>query len=152
MWSSKIKEDVDKVPINNIFEQVDRMNQLIDRWVNVELVSPIAENSKMKELTVFNLKTIYSGSERAKAMREFFFRDSLETSKEDYLFGRILDLYIEICMELSTNFVEHQQDRFVDALHVLGYPVDSKYVESLPFGWLLSKLQFRIRYRILTKQ
>jgi len=152
MWFSNIKEEVDKVPANNIFEQIDRMNQLIDKWVNVELVSPIAENSKMKELTVFNLKTIYSDSERARAMREFFFRDSLETSKEDYLFGRILDLYIEICMELSTSFVEHQQDRFVDALLILGYPVDRKYVESLPFGWLLSKLQFRIRYRILMKQ
>lgn len=152
MWFNEKRHVESTNKIDNMFEQIDRMDKLIDGWIDTELSSPIAENSKMKELTVFNFKTIYSDTERAKAMRDFFFRDSIETSKEDYLFGRILDLYIEICMELSNDFVEHQQDRFVDSLLMLDYSVDSKFVKSLPFGWLLSRLQFRIRYRTITKR
>lgn len=125
---------------------LDRLNVLIDKWSISEKSAITKNETKFRELSVFNFKTIYSTGSNAQAMRKYFFMNSTSTSSEDFLFSRILDLYVIISMELPEDFIERQRTSHIQKLKLLGYEVDSKVVASLPYGWLLPRLQFSIRY------
>jgi len=125
----------------------NHLNLLLSVWVETEVADNINKNTKLMELVVFNFKTIYGQSDNAKALREYFFSNKTIASEEDdFLFSRILDLYVTLGTQLPAWFLTKQRESHIRLLKELGYTVDNEVVKILPYGWLLAKLQFTIRY------
>lgn len=125
----------------------DHLKNMIDEWVMVELgTTGVKPNSKMMELLLCNLKLIYHPTEKGDLMRRFLFEESDQVEFKDYLISRIHDLYLRIVLTYPRQFVEAKSDDFEDALLALGYAVDHEVAKTLDYAWLLSMIQYSVRY------
>ena len=128
----------------------DKLDIIIDSWVHQETKAKIHPNTKLYELSVFNFKLIYTDNNQGKALRDFLMRKhQIDDENVDYIFSRLQDLYIYICTVFPEWFIHYQYKSHIDTLRSLSYGVDDSIAEAFPFGWLLMKMQQKLRYNII---
>lgn len=128
----------------NILEE--KLDQMIINWLKVELIKGLSNNSKLREIAIFNFKIFYCDNNDSRAMREFITSKINIEEEEDYTYSRVQDLYINIAISLPSYFIQHIKQRFVNTLNSLGFDLDRDLVFENELGWLFFKIQQIIRY------
>lgn len=125
----------------------DRLDEMIINWLKVELLKGLSNNSKLREMAIFNFKIFYSDTADSRAMRGFIVsKINIEEEEEDFTYSRVQDLYVNISISLPSYFIQHIKQRFINVLKSLGFSIDADLVESNELGWLFFKIQQMIRY------
>jgi len=144
-FSKKVPE----ISTNELVELESNMAHSIKEWVLKETDGgkTIKKDSKLAEITIFNFKILFDTSAYSESLREFLFlHKPANESMEDYVISRIHDLYIHLCMIYPSWFIQHKADKLVETIERLNYKVDKRYVDALPYAWLLFELQYCLRY------
>jgi hypothetical protein len=145
-WKRKEKPlpDFSVADFNALEEKLDHM---ILSWLKVELVKGLSNNSKLRELAIFNFKIFYCDTTDSSAMRNFITsKVNVEEESEDYTYSRIQDLYVNLSISLPNYFIQHIRLRYLNVLKSIGFDLDEDLVTRYEFGWLLFKIQQMIRY------
>lgn len=125
----------------------DRLDEMIINWLKVELLKGLSNNSKLREMAIFNFKIFYSDTADSRTMRGFIVsKINIEEEEEDFTYSRVQDLYVNISISLPSYFIQHIKQRFINVLKSLGFSIDADLVESNELGWLFFKIQQMIRY------
>lgn len=141
------KPRIPELSVSELIQLNDKLDTMIQEWVDREINKGIKTNSKLAELAVSNLKIIYSENEFGTQLRKFIIQDTTATGEKEYLYSRIHDLYIMIKISFPSYFIDSLVKRHIEAIDELQYPVNKKITQRYFFAWLFHKIQFSIRYR-----
>ena len=128
----------------------DHLNKLVTRWIErEEYLQGAVEDSRLVELLLFNMKNIYSPNEEGVLLRNYLFRQSELKDGQEYTSSRLQDLYVMIRQSYPKAFIDSKHSRHIKSLIGLGYDVDLTIAQSFQYAWLLSRVQFIMRYVIV---
>ncbi len=114
--------------------------EVIVQWYNVEKsLMGATKTPVLAEIIVANLKTIQDDTEEGEHLRRNLF-DFKQPDKEnaDYTISRIEDLYIHVLSMFPKDFIEAKELSYMDSLNINHC--------QIRYGWLLSEIQYVIRY------
>ena len=132
--------------VTEVLQLNHHLDDIIDTWVRRELVKGLVPESKLMEIALFNFKLIFADLDVSEDLRKFLSNTSNITGSADYTFSRIQDLYISIRMTFPSYYIDSLHLRFVETIDTFGYPIEEDLVDTTEYGWMLHKIQQRIRY------
>ena len=148
MFASNKSQTHPEMDVSELLALNKALDDLIFRWVKIEVGAGIRPNSKLSEINLFNFKIIFSGNEKATALRSYLARTVDLKEDTDYTFSRIHDLYLTITMLFPTYYIESIRKRHRDTLENMGYDVDDEHYDRQEYAWLFHKIQHIIRYEL----
>lgn len=143
------QEIIKTLPTTDIIILNDRLDKIILQWLEKEfslMNNNKTTNTKLSELTVFNMKLIYNNNEQTLKLLNFMFNEHDGNGDQTLLHSRLQDLYIFICMTFPNEFIEYINYHHINTISLLGYSLDEDILNKIPYGWLFFKIQYMIRY------